>query len=172
MKFRKLILIHITQTLDVIIRKRLMWIQCKSTERPDIKQNNNYTHKDFYKKGVLICVVQKGHWYIREIEVKLICELLIVVVGSKVKWKVRGNDLISRLCKNMDGKIGTFIWPSPPSRSHLTSVRCWCIQNLQVIWTSGKFSSIFVLSVVGRLVQHSMHVDRFFGSIIYKNRIC
>ena len=31
------------------------------------------------------------------------------VVGSRVKWKVRGNDLISRLRKNMDRKIGTFI---------------------------------------------------------------
>ena len=57
-------------------------------------------------------------------KVKPVCELLILVVGSKVKWKVRGNDLISRLCKNMDGKIGTFIWLSPPSKSHLTSVRC------------------------------------------------
>ena len=117
-----------------------MWIQCKSTERPDIKQNNNYTHKDFYKKGVLICVVQRGPlihggaWSqigtftfvsgsacsaeadaniprgpCEPQKVKLVCELLIVVVGSKVKWKVRGNDLISRLCKNMDGKIGTLI---------------------------------------------------------------
>ena len=45
----KLIKIYIKQTLDVIIRKRLMAIQCKSGERPDIKQNNNYIHMDFLK---------------------------------------------------------------------------------------------------------------------------
>ena len=54
----KLIKIYIKQTLDVIIRKRLMAIQCKSRERPDIKQNNNYIHMDFWKKFKCI------YWYL------------------------------------------------------------------------------------------------------------
>ena len=42
---------------------------------------------------------------------------MLVVASRRVKWKVRGNDLISRLRKNMDRKIGTFICLS---KRHLT----------------------------------------------------
>ena len=43
--------------------------------------------------------------------------VVLVLASRRVKWKVRGNDLISRLRKNMDRKIGTFICLS---KRHLT----------------------------------------------------
>ena len=66
------------------------------------------------------------------------------VLGSRVKWKVRGNDLISRLRKNMDRKIGTFICLS----ERYLHLQLPNLSTVDIFWEFGWLCSICLEHVV------------------------